>query len=118
MLYPVKILLAYQVDAGDTKLFELEEQVLTTAKTIFDQGNDPLYSGTFKYVGVDEDVNAGQLLPYAFLGNNLDSDDDLASRNSVSIENKSASTQIYWVLLVGRAELAVELPANQEIIKE
>lgn len=141
-LYPVKILLAYQVDAGVTKLFELEEQVLTTAKTIFDPvlyfinrstgiahykvewcldaglGNDPLYSGTFNYVGVDEDVNADGLLPYAFLGNNLDSDDDLASRHSISIENKSLTTQIYWVLLVGRAELQTQLPANQEIIKE
>jgi hypothetical protein len=142
MLYPVKILLAYQVDAGETKLFELEEQVLTTAKTIFNpvlylinrstglahfkvewvldagQGNDPLYSGTFTYVGVDEDVNAGNLLAYAFLGDNLDSDDDLASRHSVSLENKSATTQIYWVLLVGRAELQTQLAANQEIIKE
>ena len=141
-LYPVKILLSYQVDSGDTKLFELEEQVLTTAKTIYNpvlylinrstgiahfkvewcldagQGNDPLYSGTFKYVGVDEDVAAGNLLPYDFLGNNLDSDDDLASRHSISIENKSPTTQIYWVLLVGRAELQTQLPANQEIIKE
>lgn len=140
-LYPVKILLAYQVDSGDTKLFELEEQVLTTAKTIYNpvlylinrgtglchfkvewcldagMGNDPLYSGTFNYVGVDEDVSAGNLLPYDFLGNNLDSDDDLASRNAVSIENKSLTTQIYWVLLVGRAELQTQLPANQEIIK-
>jgi hypothetical protein len=142
-LYPVQILLAYQVDAGLTKSFELEEQVLTSAKAIFNpvlylinrstglvhfkvdwlldagMGNDPLYSGTFLQTVVDADVTAGDPLPYDFQGNNLNIyTDPVASRHSVYIENKSASTQIYWVLLVGRAEIQMQLPANEAIIKE
>lgn len=145
MLYPVQILLPYQVDpgAGNIKSFALEDQVLTTQKTIFDpvlylinrslgivhfkvewlldagMGNDPLFSGTFCQVVVDDDVAAGDQLPYNFQGNNLNIyTDPLASRHSVYIENKSATTQIYWVLLVGRADIRTQLAANEEIIKE
>jgi hypothetical protein len=143
MLYPVQILLPFQVDAGATKSFELEEQVLTTAKTVFNpvvylinrstglchfkidwcldagQGNDPLFSGTFQQTVIDDDVNAGDQLPYDFQGNNLNNyTDPVDSRHSIYIENKSATTQIYWVLLVGRADIRAQLAASEEIIKE
>ena len=143
MLYPVQILLAYQVEAGVTTSFALEDLVLTTTKAIFDpvlflinrstglahfkvvwlldagMGNDPLYSGTFSQIVVDDDVAAGDQIPYSFQGNNLNNyTDPVASGHSVYIENKSAITQIYWVMLVGRADIRTQLPANEEIIKE
>lgn len=145
MLYPVQILLPFQVDPGPANIrsFELEEQVLVTAKTIFNPvlylinrstglahfkidwlldagaGNDPLFSGTFSQTVIDDDVNAGDQLPYAFQGNNLNNySDPLASRHSVYLENKSAVAQIYWVLLVGRADIRAQTSASEEIIKE
>ena len=145
MIYPVQILLPFQVDPGPTevKSFALEDQVLTTTKTIYEpvlylinrstglchfkvdwcldagQGNDPLYSGTFTKTVIDDDVNPGDQLPYDFQGNNLNSfSDPLASRHSVYIENKDTVPQIYWVLLVGRADIRVALAASEEIIKE
>ena len=142
-LYPVQILLSFQVDSGATKSSPLEVQVLTTTKAIFDpvlylinrstglahfkaewlldagMGNDPLFSGTFCQVVIDDDVAAGDQLPYDFQENNLNVyTDPVASRHSVYIENKSLTTQIYWVLLVGRADIRTQLPANEEIIKE
>ena len=142
-LYPVQILLPYQVDAGETKVFALEDLVLTTTRTIFDpviflinkstelahfkvewlldagMGNDPLVSGTFCQVVIDDDVAAGLQLPYDFQGNNLNIYmDPLASRHSVYLENKGTTTQIYWVLLVGRADIRTQIPASEEIIKE
>jgi len=141
MLYPVKIILPYQVEAGETTSFSLEDQVLTTARTIFNpvlvfinkgtgtsnlkinwvidlgSGNDPLLSGTFTWTAVDDPVAAGNILVHDFDGLNLDLDEDVATRHSIYIENTSLVTQIYWVILEGRADIRMQLPASQEIIK-
>jgi hypothetical protein len=142
-LYPVRILLAYQIDSGDTKEFDLEETVLTTAKTIFDPvlvfynrslgmahlrichivdmgsfGDDPLRQGSYTTDVVDDDVPAGDRLVYGFDDIPLNGDDQPTVNHSVYITNNYTLTQIYWVILFGQADIRVQLPASQQIIKE
>ncbi len=142
MMYPVKILLPYQIAAAGSTDVDLEGQVLTTAKAIFNPvltfynrttglshlkithivdmafGDDPLRSGTFTQTVVDDDVSAGNTLSYDFEDRNLDNDTQIVTRHTVTVTNLDVVTQIYWLVLYGRADIRLQLPASQEIIKE
>jgi len=139
-LVPVKFLWPYRLDPGETISFTVEDE-MQTAKFIFDPlirlynssgssvhltivhvldlgfGDNPLYSGTYQYTVVDEDVPSPALRDYDFTPQ-IDLDTTAATRHVVSVENLDlVEEKIVRFILFGQTEVSVQLPAGQEIIK-
>jgi hypothetical protein len=139
-MVPVKFLWPYRLDPDETISFTVETE-MQTAKFIFDPllrlynssgsavhlkivhvldlgfGNDPLYSGTYTYDLVDEDIPTGTLRDFDFTPQ-IDLDTTAATRHVVSVKNLDLTTErIVRFILFGKTEVQVMLPAGQEIIK-
>jgi hypothetical protein len=139
-MVPVKFFWPYRLDPGEEIPFTVEDE-MQTAKFIFDPmlrlynssgasvhlkivhvldlgfGDNPLYSGTYQYTVVDEDVPTDSLRDYAFTPQ-IDLDTTAATRHVIYIKNLDLTTErIVRFILFGNTEVQVQLPAGQEIIK-
>jgi len=139
-LVPVKFLWPYRLDPDEEISFTVEEE-MQTAKFIFNpllrlynssgspvhlkivhlldlgHGDDPLYSGTYTYDIVDEEVPSPSLRDFDFTPQ-IDLDTTAATRHIVYVKNLDSTTErIVRFILFGNTEISVKLPANQEIVK-
>jgi len=139
-LLPVKFLWPIRLDPGQTYSFTVEDEI-RTVKAIFDPllrlyntssnsvnlkithildlgfGDDPLYSGTWSFLLVDNDVPTLTLRDFDFTPQ-IDNDTVATTRHTVAVTNLSATTEsIIRFILFGTAEVSVRLDASQEIIR-
>lgn len=139
-LVPVKFLWPVRLDPGQIHSFTVEDEI-RTVKSIFDPllrlyntsgstvnlkithildlgfGDDPLYSGTWTFLLVDDDIPTLTLRDFNFTPQ-IDNDTEVATRHTITVENKSTTQEsIVRFILFGTSEISVRLSANQEIIK-
>lgn len=80
-------------------------------------GDDPLYSGTWTFDVVDEDVPTAALRDYNFTPQ-IDNDREVATRHTITVTNPDLlEERIVRFILFGNTEISTKLPANQEIVK-
>ncbi len=139
-LTPVKFLWPYRLDPDQSVTFVIEDEVQTAKAVFFPQlrlynksghevhlkiehlldlgfGDDPLYSGTYKFVVVDEDVPSDALRDYTPTPQ-IDYDTVAATRNIVTVTNlDSVEERIVRFILFGIADIQAQLPANQDIVR-
>lgn len=140
-LVPVKMLWPIRLDPGGFKAFTVEDE-LKTAKFVFFPllrmyntsgadlnlkiehtldlgfGDDPLYSGTWTFEVVNEDVPSppNTLRDYNFTPQ-IDLDELAVTRHTVTVTNLDlANERICRFILFGMTEISVQLPASQQII--
>jgi hypothetical protein len=140
MQVPVKFFWPFRLDPGATATFTVENEVKGTKfvltpllrfyntsngivhlkiEHILDLGfgDDPLYSGTWTFNLVDEDVPTLALRDFAFTPQ-IDNDRDVATRHTVTITNPDLlEERIVRIVLFGYTEISTRLPANQEIVR-
>lgn len=139
-LVPVKFLWPYRLDPDEEISFTVEDE-MQTAKFILNPelrlynssghavhlrivhvldlgfGDNPLYSGTYQYTVVDEDIPNNCLRDYDFTPQ-IDLDDVAVTRHVVYIKNLDTTLErIVRFILFGSTEVQVMLPAGQEIIR-
>ena len=139
-LLPVKFLWPVRLDPSQEYSFTVEDEI-TTVKAIFDPllrlyntstnsvnlkithvldlgfGDDPLYSGSWSFLLVDEDVPTLTLRDFDFTPQ-IDNDTVAATRHTVTVKNLSTTTEaIVRFILFGTSEVNVRLDASQEIIR-
>ncbi len=139
-LLPVKFLWPVRLDPGANYSFTVEDEI-RTVKAIFDPllrlyntsagtvnlqithvldlgfGDDPLYSGSWSFLLVDDDVPTLTLRDFNFTPQ-IDNDTVAVTRHTVRVENKSLTQEaIVRFILFGEAEVNVRLDASQEIIR-
>jgi len=139
-LTPVKFLWPYRLDPDEEKSFTVEDQmqtakfILTPMLRLYNSsgaevnlkithvldlgfGDDPLYSGTYQYIVVDEDVPSPSLRDYSFTPQ-IDLDDVASTRHVVTIKNlDSVEERIVRFILFGYTDIQTQLPANQQIVR-
>jgi hypothetical protein len=139
-LTPVKFLWPYRLDPGTETSFTVEEQmqtakfVLTPVIRLYNSsgsdvnlkithvldlgfGDDPLYSGTYQFIVVDEDVPSPALRDYAFTPQ-IDLDDVASTRHVVTVKNLDLlEERIVRFILFGYTDIQAQLPANQQIVR-
>lgn len=138
-LVPVKMLWPIRLDPGGNKSFTVEDE-LKTAKFVFFPllrmyntsgyelnlkiehtldlgfGDDPLYSGTWTFEVVNDDVPTMSMRDYNFTPQ-IDLDELATTRHTVTVTNKDLSNErICRFILFGMTEISVQLPASQQII--
>ncbi len=80
-------------------------------------GDDPLYSGSWTFTVVDEQIPPISLRDYAFTPQ-IDLDDTVITRHTITVTNLSAvEEKIVRLILFGDADVQAQLPAGQQIIK-
>jgi hypothetical protein len=139
-LVPVKFLWPYRLDPDEEVSFTVEEE-MQTAKFIFSPllrlynssgsavhlkivhildlgfGDDPLYSGTYTYDLVDEDIPNNSIRDFDFTPQ-IDLDTTATTRHVVYVTNLDPLVErIVRFILFGSTEISVQLPAGQEIVK-
>jgi len=139
-LLPVKFLWPVRLDPEQTYSFTVEDEI-RTVKAIFDPllrlyntssndvnlkithilelgfGDDPLYSGSWSFLLVDNDVPTLTLRDFDFTPQ-IDNDTVAKTSHTIAIKNLSLLTEsIVRFILFGTAEVSVRLDASQEIIR-
>jgi len=139
-LLPVKFLWPIRLDPGGSEAFTVEDQI-RTVKAIFDPmlrlyntsagsvhlniqhtldlgyGDDPLYSGSWTFDVVDDDIPTLALRDYEFTPQ-IDLDTVAITRHTVTTTNLSSTEErIVRFILFGKAEVVTQLPAGQQIIR-
>lgn len=144
-LTPVKMLWPIRLDVNGSAQGEYSfvvEDRITTAKAVFDPmlrfyntnttgninltithtldlgfGDDPLYSGSWTFEVVNEDIPPITLRDYRFTPQ-IDLDTVAATRHTVKVTNLSLTEQkIVRLILFGTAEIEAQLPASQQIVR-
>jgi hypothetical protein len=140
-LHPVKFHFPFQIDAGGTASFAIEDQIETasfilsptlryyntlTAGTVdltivhlldVGFGDDPLNSGTasttlLNVPGLAKDA----VQDYVFL-TQLDLDEDIATRHTVTVVSNSAAQEVVRFVLYGYTEIDSILPGGSVVVK-
>jgi hypothetical protein len=139
-LYPVKFFWPIRLDPGASSAFTVEDEV-KGAKFVLDPllrfyntssglvhlkiehtldlgfGDDPLYSGTWTFNLVDEDIASMSIRDFQFTPQ-IDNDTEVATRHTITITNPDLLQEcIVRLILFGSTEISTRLPANQEIVK-
>lgn len=139
-LVPVKFFWPYRLDPDEEISFTVEDE-MQTAKFVLNPllrlynssgsavhlkivhildlgfGDNPLYSGTYQYDVVDEDVPNNALRDYQFTPQ-IDLDTVAATRHVVYVKNLDlAAERIVRFILFGDTEVQTTLPAGQQIIR-
>jgi hypothetical protein len=139
-LYPVKFFWPIRLDPGASSSFTVEDEI-TGAKFILSPmlrfyntsnglvhlkivhildlgfGDDPLYSGTWQFNLVDEDIPTLSLRDFDFTPQ-IDNDREVATRHTITVTNPDLlEERVVRLILFGYTEISTRLPANQEIVK-
>jgi hypothetical protein len=140
-LHPVKFHFPFQIDAGATKAFTIEDEIETasfilsptlryyntlTAGTVdltvvhlldMSFGDDPLNSGTasttlLSVVGLAKDA-----VQDVVLLTQIDLDTEIATRHTVTVVNNSAAQEVVRFVLYGYTEIDSILPGGSVVVK-
>lgn len=144
-LIPVKMLWPIRLDPngtpGGSYAFVVEDRI-RTAKAVFNPllrfyntntsgdinlkithtldlgyGDDPLYSGSWTFEVVNEDIPHVTIRDYNFTPQ-IDLDQVAVTRHTVTVTNLSTTEQkIVRLILFGSAEVEAQLPASQQIVR-
>lgn len=140
-LHPVKFHFPFQIDAGATASFAIEDQIETasfilspmlryyntlTAGTVdltivhlldVGFGDDPLNSGTASTTLLNvQGLAKGAVQDYVFL-TQIDLDEDIATRHTVTVVNNSAAQEVVRFVLSGYTEIDSILPGGSAVVK-
>lgn len=140
MQVPVKFFWPYRVDPEASISFTIETEISgakfianpvlrfynTSAGTMHLKvehtldlgfGDDPLYSGTWTFDVVDEDVTTLTYRDVTF-SPQIDNDTTVATRHTVTVTNPDTEDErIIQFVLFGTTDISTRLPANQEIVR-
>jgi hypothetical protein len=140
MLVPVKFFWPYRIDPGESAAFTIENEI-SGAKFVMNPvlrfyntsggtmhlkvehtldlgfGDDPLYSGTWTFDLIDEDVATLSMRDVDIIPQ-LDNDLTIVTRHTVTITNPDVTEErIVQLILFGSTDISTRLPANQEIVR-
>ena len=138
---PVKIMWPFRLDPSGSASFTVEDDLpgitftmdpmlrlynTSPADTHFKvvhllelgPGDDPLWSGSYEFLLVDEDVLPMKLRDVELTKNIDKIDPDFATRHTVTVTNMdTVNERIVRVALFGWSVIDTQLPASQQIIR-